>query len=162
MLETDEFYFFYKHEFGQWTMRNITDVNGITYNCCEQYMMFQKAILFEDKEVANQILAEKNPLTQQQLGKKVKGFYQEIWDKYRYQVVWNGNWLKFTQYKDLQDRLIATGNKELVEASPVDGVWGVKRGLKDPLLLDRSSWNGLNLLGKVLMSVRFCLNQQRE
>ena len=50
MRETDEFYFFWKHEFGQWTQRKIVDCNGIVYNCCEQYMMYQKALLFNELE----------------------------------------------------------------------------------------------------------------
>ena len=162
MFETDDFYFFYKHEFGQWTLKNITDCHGITYNCCEQYMMFQKAMLFNDRVMAESILLEKNPFGQQQLGRKVKGYHQATWDSFKYQIVWNGNWLKFTQHECLRDRILATGGKELVEASLVDKVWGIGLGLDSPDLTNKEKWVGRNLLGKSLMSVRFSLRQLDE
>ena len=43
--------------------------------------------------------------------------------------------------------------KKFVEASPLDGIWGIKcdeATAKD----DESNWNGLNLLGKALNEVR--------
>ena len=61
MRETNKYYFFWKHQFGQWTQRDMSDPEGITYNCCEQYMMYKKAILFQDKELAKIILAEIEP-----------------------------------------------------------------------------------------------------
>ena len=67
---------------------------------------------------------------------------------------WYGNYLKFTQHPDLNQRLLSTGDKILVEASPYDLVLGVGLGVKDDKILNPSNWKGLNLLGKVLMSVR--------
>jgi predicted NAD-dependent protein-ADP-ribosyltransferase YbiA (DUF1768 family) len=63
MRETADFYFFWKHQFGQWTLRDISDPDGITYNCCEQYMMYKKAMLFSDLDIAKKILAELDPAT---------------------------------------------------------------------------------------------------
>ena len=59
MKETNQYYLFWKHQFGQWTLGDMTDPDGITYNCCEQYMMYKKAQLFSDLEIAKQILKEK-------------------------------------------------------------------------------------------------------
>lgn len=61
MRETDQYYFFWKHQFGQWTLRNMTDPDGISYNCCEQYMMYKKAQLFSDSALADKILKEADP-----------------------------------------------------------------------------------------------------
>ncbi len=47
-----------------------------------------------------------------------------------------------------------TDTKTLVEASPVDIIWGVGIHEKDDAILDESNWKGQNLLGKVLMKVR--------
>lgn len=157
MRQTDDFYFFWKHEFGQWTMRDMTDSDRITYNCCEQYMMYKKAMLFDDVITANKILSEDKPRNQQSLGRDVSNFDQKIWDAHKFDIVKQANLLKFTQHPRLKVRLLATGNKILVEASPYDLVWGVGFAAKDDKILDMANWRGQNLLGKVLMSVRTAL-----
>lgn len=152
--QTEQYYFFWKHQFGQWTRRDIQDPDGVTYNCCEQYMMVKKALLFGDKDMAQRLLSEPEPKEQQLLGRQIKGFDADIWDKHKVGIVWYGNYLKFTQHKDLQDRLLATGDRVLAEASPYDQVWGVGLGANDDAILDPGNWTGQNLLGEVLMSVR--------
>ena len=44
--------------------------------------------------------------------------------------------------------------KTFVEASPSDGIWGIKMGIKDKGVLDERNWKGQNLLGKALTEVR--------
>ncbi len=159
-MNRDEFYFFWKHQFGQWTKRDIVDAEGVTYNCCEQYMMYHKALIFGDDEIAERILAEKDPAEQQKLGRQVRGYRSDLWDEHRFRIVWQGNFLKFTQQDDLRDRLLATGNRILAEASPYDLIWGVGFAAKDEAILNRDNWKGLNLLGKVLTSVRSLLRKR--
>ncbi len=154
MRETEKFYFFWKHQFGQWTLREMVDPDGIKYNCCEQYMMYKKALLFCDQDSANRILNETKPANQQKLGRIVKGYKQELWDQNKFGIVWYGNFLKFSQHKDLRDRLLATKGKILAEASPYDLVWGVGYSAEDDAILNPDNWTGRNLLGEVLMSVR--------
>ncbi|WNO10882.1 NADAR family protein [Teredinibacter sp. KSP-S5-2] len=154
MRETEEFYFFWKHQFGQWTKRDIVDPEGVKYNCCEQYMMYKKALLFGDMETASKILSEPEPAVQQKLGREVKRFQSGLWNLNKIGIVWYGNYLKFSQHADLSSRLIDTGSKVLAEASPYDLVWGVGFSADDDLILDEKNWRGKNLLGKVLMSVR--------
>ena len=155
--ESETHFFFYRHEFGQWTKRVITDRHGLTYNCCEQYMMFQKAMLFRDEVTAEKIMTEPNPRLQQRYGREVRDFSIPVWEQHRFQIVLEGNLYKFNQHQDLQALLLATGDKVLVEGSPVDRIWGVGLGCDDDEILDPSNWKGQNLLGKVLMSVRFSL-----
>ena len=154
MIETEKYYFFYEHQFGQWTQRDIIDPDGVTYNCCEQYMMVKKARLFNDINMAEKILQEPSPYQQQKMGREIKSYQQMLWDQNKYGIVWFGNYLKFTQHVDLKERLLATGNKILAEASPVDKVWGVGLAADDEHILDETNWTGQNLLGKALMSVR--------
>lgn len=154
MKETDKFYFFWKHQFGQWTLRNISDSGGVVYNCCEQYMMAQKARLFDDGESFERIMREASPKQQQARGRSVQNYDQRIWDENKEQIVYSGNILKFTQHQDLAERLILTHPKVLVEASPYDCIWGVGLSVDDPLILDERNWKGQNLLGKALMKVR--------
>lgn len=77
MKETKHLYLFWKHEFGQWTQRDMVDKQGVIYNCCEQYMMAHKALLFNDQQNYQAIMNEPVPKIQQQLGREVKGFKQD-------------------------------------------------------------------------------------
>lgn len=109
MRETDQFYFFWEHQFGQWTKRDMTDPDSTTYNCCEQYMMAKKATLFGDLKTAEGIMAEPSPAKQQQLGRSVSGFDPCRWDAHKFGIVWYGNFLKFSQHEDFKQRLLNTG-----------------------------------------------------
>ena len=157
MRETDQYYLFWKHQFGQWTLRDMVDTDGKVYNCCEQYMMFKKAELFKDSEIAKKILEEKDPANQQKLGRQIRGFIPEKWDANKVGIVWYGNFLKFSQHEDLRERLLATGDRIMAEASPYDLIWGIGFRAMDDLALDERNWKGQNLLGKILMSVRNAL-----
>ena len=120
-------------------------------------MMYKKAILFGDLEIAQKLLEEPDPSAQQKMGRLIRGFQAELWDQHKLGVVWYGNYLKFTQHQDLQDRLLQTGHKILAEASPYDLIWGIGLGAKDDKILDQANWRGQNLLGETLMSVRSLL-----
>ena len=157
MREIDKYYLFWRHQFGQWTLRDMTDVDGTVFNCCEQYMMYKKAQLFEDNEMAKNILEEKDPSNQQKMGRLIKGFDPQKWDNNKIAIVWTGNYLKFSQHADLKERLLATENRIMAEASPYDLVWGIGFKASDNLALNQDNWRGQNLLGKVLMSVREAL-----
>jgi ribA/ribD-fused uncharacterized protein len=61
---------------------------------------------------------------------------------------------KFTQHPDLKTFLLNTGEKVLVEASPVDAVWGIAMAENNPEVHNPESWKGENLLGYALMEVR--------
>lgn len=159
MRETATHYFFYKHEFSQWTKRPMVDKNGLVYNCAEQYMMYQKAILFNDIESANKIMNSSNPREHKNIGRLVKGYDQEIWDNHKLIFVCDGNILKFSQHQDLKNKLINTTPKILVEASPTDCIWGVGLSENDDKIIDEINWRGKNLLGKALMFVREVLNR---
>jgi len=144
---------------NHWLLIDIVDPDGVKYNCCEQYMMYKKALLFNDVDIANEIKLEPSPLRQKELGRKIKGFDPEIWDNNKLGIVWYGNFLKFSQHSDLKERLLLTGDRILAEASPIDLIWGV--GLKsfDDNILDIKNWKGKNLLGEVLMSIRDILKK---
>ena len=58
-------------------------------------------------------------------GREIKGFIPEIWDNHKVGIVWYGNYLKFSQHEDLKNRLLATGNRTMAEASPYDLIWGI-------------------------------------
>ena len=107
------------------------DAVTLTFRTAEQYMMYHKAILFKDQKIADEILREANPRKQKTLGRRVRGFDEEIWNKHREKIVEEGNWWKFTQSKkgELKSLLLETEERELVEVCAVDCLCGSGRNL---------------------------------
>lgn len=138
---------------SQWWMQEFK-YSVTTYCCMEQFMMEQKARLFEDEEIGKQIMDSHNPHEIRELGRKVKGFDQALWDEAKYSIVLNGNWRKFSQTRDLRDFLLSTGDSVLAEASPYDAIWGIRLSAEAPGADDPFKWQGSNLLGFALMEVR--------
>lgn len=107
---------------SQWYASTFTAPAGksssqMVFLTTEQYMMYHKAILFSDQDIADSIMLEPSPKKQQSLGRKVKNFDRKKWDTTKEQIVEDGNWWKMTQSKerDLGQMLLETGSRELVE-----------------------------------------------
>lgn len=132
-------------------------IDGQYYCCAEQYMMAEKARLMGDETTRRRIMQNTDPEVIKQLGREVKDFDSERWARYRYSVVLNGNLHKFAQNKPLRDFLLSTGNKVLVEASPMDKIWGIGLDENRFEARDPNLWQGSNLLGFALMQVRDAL-----
>lgn len=139
--------------FSQWQPQEFLALDR-KYSCMEQFMMEQKAELFGDEAVRQQILEDTDPKRFKALGRKVKGFRQDIWDQVKYSVVLNGNWYKFSQNRTFREFLLSTGDDILAEASPYDAVWGIRLSEHAPDAQDPAKWRGQNLLGFALMEVR--------
>lgn len=146
---------------SQWWLCEFEN-NGIRYTSTEQWMMYQKAILFDDQGIADQILSCTTPGEAKSLGRKVSNFDNEIWNKHRTNIVVRGNLLKFGQNQDLKEFLLKTKQRILVEASPVDEIWGVRLSKDSDKIHDPNTWRGLNLLGFALMEVRDVLSGDKE
>lgn len=147
------FFFTEASPFSQW-FRSDFVVDGQTFNCAEQYMMFGKAQLFDDGATAAEILAADHPRDHKALGRKVKPFDDGTWRREREAIVMKGNRAKFTQRADLLAQLLATRGTTLVEASPYDKIWGIGLAASDPRANDPAQWKGQNLLGKILTALR--------
>lgn len=147
--------------FSQWYDCRF-EAEGVQYHTTEQYMMAQKAILMSDISTYEKIMAADNPKDYKALGREVQHFNAAMWDHAKYNVVLTGNLAKFSQNPDLFEFLDSTGNSVLVEASPYDGIWGVRLGIDDPRIKNPNEWLGENLLGFVLMETRDILRERRE
>lgn len=145
--------FFWGGPFSQWAYSPFV-VDGITFENAEKWMMYHKAKTFNDQEALNQILALEDPQVIKAIGRKVKNFNAEHWSSVSYEIVKMGNIHKFEQNPEMKDYLMSTGDKEIVEASPYDRIWGIGIGPSDPKRFESKYWNGENLLGKVIMDVR--------
>lgn len=152
-LDLENFTFFWSGIFSQWHKSNFT-IGGITFNTAEQYMMYNKAILFNDFEIAHKILETNNPKTQKNLGRKVSNYNAEIWGNECDTIVYMGNYAKFTQNKKLLKELLDTGNTTLVEASPYDIIWGIGLSEDDAKNVPYHQWEGQNKLGLILTVLR--------
>jgi ribA/ribD-fused uncharacterized protein len=152
-MTTDKFVFFYGGYFSQWYPQAF-DIDGVQYNCAEQYMMAMKAITFNDQEALTKIMASGDPSLQKATGRLVKNFDPTVWNPVAKDYVYKANMAKFTANPKLFDYILSTGDREIVEASPTDKIWGIGMDTSDPDLLDKSKWRGTNWLGEVLMQVR--------
>lgn len=127
---------------------------GQKFSSSEQAFMWCKAKAFKDEEIAGEILKTSDPKKAKSLGRKVKNYDDAKWDMVRYDLMVKVNKAKFSQNKGLLTILKDTGSRKLVEASPLDKIWGVGLHYEDDTILDESNWVGKNLLGEALMEVR--------
>ena len=140
---------------SNWYPCQFTDKTGFTFSNTEQYMMYYKALLFDDLHKAEEILATPDPKKVKKKGREVKNFDQKIWNNNAKDIVYEGCLLKFSQNDDIKHFLLSTGNKIIAEASPYDKIWGIGIGIKKAQ--KGSEWNGTNWLGECLMKVQINL-----
>ena len=152
----DLFVFFWGGTFSQWCPSKF-EIDGVEYNCCEQYMMAKKALVFNDFDACREIMLEKNPALQKAIGRKVRGFNVEKWESVCQKIVYDANLAKFTQNPKMFEELLSTGTREIVEASPEDKIWGIGLHETNSLAWDKETWQGRNLLGIAIMKVRATL-----
>lgn len=159
-----DFLFFWGHQpsddgsitkscFSQWWVSPFI-VNGETYQTAEHWMMAAKAKLFGDRNTLAKILETTEPSMAKKLGRDVLSFNPLIWDEKKLELVVEGNAHKFSQNERLKQFLLSTGDKVIVEASPVDSIWGIGMAASDSGVHDPQKWKGENLLGFALMEVR--------
>jgi ribA/ribD-fused uncharacterized protein len=111
---------------------------GMTWDCTERAYMWAKSDNPEDKA---SVLAATTFKDIKAAGRKVKlrNDWEDVKDNIMYEVVR----AKFFQNPVLAEKLLATGNQELIEGNTWgDTYWGVCNGV------------GKNMLGKILMRVR--------
>lgn len=139
--------------FSQWYHAPFV-VDGRRYATAEHFMMAEKAALFADRETRALVLQAPDPGAAKALGREVRGFDEALWLERRFAIVTRANEAKFGQNAELGRFLGQTGSRVLVEASPVDTVWGIGLAQDDHNAGNPNLWHGLNLLGFALMQVR--------
>lgn len=159
-----EFLFFWGHQpardgsiiktcMSQWWPCDFEE-NGVVYKTAEHYMMAGKAKLFGDEVTMGRILSKDSPKDVKDLGRQIQNFDAAAWDTNKFEIVKQGNHLKFSQNEELKKFLLQTTDKILVEASPVDPVWGIGLAEDHQNARNPELWRGENLLGFALMEVR--------
>jgi len=164
IVQESKFLFFWGHQpnkdgsisktcFSQWWLSSF-EVDKVIYKTAEHWMMAKKAELFKDDQVLAKIIKANSPAEAKKLGREVKNYNETLWLAARFDIVKEGNYQKFSQNSDLKNFLINTNDRVLVEASPVDAIWGIGMAGDHKDVLNPEKWKGLNLLGFALMEVR--------
>ena len=138
-------------------------LEGSKYNCTEQYLMREKALMCKDEITAHKIMAAKDPVEQKHLGRDIEKhpqYNERIWQKNAPWIMEKALRAKFEQNATLKKWLLDTQTKTLVEASS-DKFWGVGISIHDRKILDQQAWEGQNVLGKALMKIRTILTPKR-
>ncbi|TXS57152.1 NADAR family protein [Streptomyces sp. t39] len=130
------------------------EAGGVRYATAEHWMMAAKARLFGDAEAEQRALRARSPAEAKKAGRTVRGFDENTWKRERFGIVREGSVHKFGQDAELAAFLLATGDRVLVEASPLDRIWGIGLAADDERAEDPARWRGLNLLGFALMEAR--------
>lgn len=133
-----------------------------------QFVMYHKAILFKNYNIATQILINRNPRLSVAFGEKVgikeDNWDQDVWDEAKFKIATDGNYLKFSQNDRIKALLLSTNDSIIAKADPADSVWGIGIGdthINAPFP-EKWSETGLNLLGKILMEIRFQLRKKLD
>jgi len=150
---TDTHVFFWGSFLSNWHASKF-EYKGKKFSNTEQAFMWEKAIYFNDNEIAEDILKTPDPKNAKDLGRLVKNFNQNLWFNVCFEIMIEVNKAKYSQNEKLKKLLLSTGDKVIVEASPFDAIWGIGLHWKDDKVLDEKLWKGMNLLGKALMEVR--------
>lgn len=147
--------------FSQWYPAKFK-IGEQEFATAEHFMMHSKATLFEDNEIAEQILRTESCKEVKALGRKVRNFDKELWREHRFAIVLRANLAKFSQNEPLKEYIFSTGEKIIVEASPTDRIWGIGMSEEEARKTPPHEWNGMNLLGFALMRTRSLLESGLE
>ena len=159
MRITKQHVFFWDGWLSNWHPAEIKIETGeetLEFSNSEQLFVYLKAISFADEQTAKKILKDgSDPKKAKALGREVKNYDELEWRKDRERAMFQACYNKFKQNKDLRDKLLDKrfDGLHFVEGSPYDKVWGI--GIHfNAASDDESTWQGENLLGKVLDQVR--------
>lgn len=158
----DGIVFFYGHNvrlgpracFSNWYPARFVDGEGRVFENSEQYLMYRKAVLFEDEAAAAACLQNSSPAFVKRKGRKVRGFDDAVWKQQARGIMEEGCYMKFSQNEDMRDALLHTGEAVLAEAAPKDCLWGIGLSAGKARSVPQSLWPGSNWLGEVLVRVR--------
>lgn len=129
-------------------------IKHLLFRGMEYYLMFSKAMLFNDPATAIQILQANHPQQAKLLGRQVAGFQETIWADRRESIYFSGLKARYDQNPDDKLRLLETFPLVLAEAAPRDRIWGTGLAESDDAIGDPANWTGQNLCGSTQQRLR--------
>ncbi len=159
-LKMDDNFVFY---FGKDSM--LSNHNGdcpftigtTTYKNAAQYINVKKALYFNDRETAENIMKIEDPVAIKQLGKRIKNFDRTRWIDVCKDEIRPGIEEKFKQNNNARDLLLSTGNRDIAECSPYEKDMGIGIAMHDDRRLNKDNW-GTNIMGTLYVEIRDGLN----
>lgn len=158
-LDTDKQVFFYENEF--YVLSNFSAfqlrADGFTFDTSEAYYHWLRFSTgdaqgnYEAGRVATQIRQARSAHSAYRFAQEYKLLQRSDWDAVKVDMMRKVIQLKTEQHEYVKQKLMATGNRELIENSWRDSFWG---------------WgyhrNGTNMLGKLWMELREKLQTAQE
>ena len=128
------------------------------YRSVEQFVNAKKALNFKEYFAHQEIMREKAARNMKNI--TVTGYDYAIWNSKLSGVIKEGLFKKFQACADAREKLMSTGSSTIVYASLYDRVLGNGIAFESEKNTNPADWEGMNLLGKLLMEVRDTLNQR--
>ena len=156
-MVTDKYVFFWGGPFSNFApVEEGIEYDGFRFPTSEHVFMYIKAKTFRDDEIAEQIKNAPDPKTAKNLGRRVRGFDEKVWEQRRVNAMKTAVHHKFDASPEFRNELLKEKyrNKTFVEASPYDCIWGIGMSTNNPNVNDERKWPGLNLLGNILTKLR--------
>ena len=129
------------------------EINSQQFHSAEQWIQYQKALMFGDSYTANRILLADTPIECKRLGYKINGVNREKWHSDGYEICFAGIREKFMQNQSLLQLLKSTTPKTIAEAT-TDKIWGTGITLRDSSALQTDKWHSPGWLSRMLMTIR--------
>ncbi|MEB3224682.1 MAG: NADAR family protein [Synechococcus sp.] len=122
---------------------------GLHWPTVEHFYQAHKFLPGTQQGLIDKIRSAPTPELAAALGRDPQHSQRPDWETLKQGIMWQGIWTKFTTHGDIAQILLATGEAEIIENSPVDYYWGCG-----------ADGSGQNYLGKLLMQVRDQLRQR--
>ena len=129
-------------------------VDDISFSSVEQHLSYHKALLYDTKEVADELLNIHDPVDQKKRVNNLTKFNPMTWKHQAEDILKAGLTAKFSQNAYLRDALLSSGELTIGEASAHDIIFGIGLSLQNPNAMDPSRWRGNNMQGRMLMDIR--------
>ena len=160
-----------------------TDTQGKCHTRTANHDQFRQAAAFRDTRSYSKILSAVSPAEAKRLGRAVRGFDEERWERLVCAVAKEVVAQKFAKVEGCAAQLRGTGSRVLAEASETDRIWGIGMrfvsctilagiwvailqecqrgscGQDHPDCAIPGRWRGSNVLGWALMEARAALAQ---
>jgi ribA/ribD-fused uncharacterized protein len=145
--------YFYHHTnpFGEFSnfYPSPIELDGYTWPTTEHYYQAQKYI--SDEKHFHNVLQISKPIEALLYTRKYRSAIRSDWAQVKDEIMLKACMVKFEQHPRLQELLLSTGNRQLVEHTKKDSYWG-----------DGGDGSGRNQLGITLMQVRNNLRDKQS
>jgi len=132
----------------------------VTFKSVEHDYMYHKATYFRDYYHAEKIRTSKEPRDAKRWGRKVRWYDDAKWGKVKEAVMFRAKLAQAHEWPYIRNYYLKMQGRTFIEASPYDGIWGVKLEANNPAIYNKRKWKGKNLLGKVCDKLANHLTQE--